>query len=239
VRRAAAVIAVSEHARQELQRVLRVPAGKIHVVHEAAPNGFQPLVSPAARAALRRKYQLPDEYLLYVGTLEPRKNLNRLIRALKQVRAAGHRHRLVLVGPQGWMMQNFRKEIAAEDMTNAVQFLGYVPTADLPGLYSLATLFVFPSLYEGFGLPPLEAMACGTPVVSSNRSSLAEICGDAAHLVDPEDTPQIAQALCDLLEDPARRAALGQRGLARAKSFSWQRAAQETAAIYRQVVAAS
>ena len=239
VRRAAAVIAVSEHARQELLRVLQAPAGKIHVVHEAAPNGLQPLVSPTARAALRHKYHLPDEYLLYVGTLEPRKNLSRLIRALKQVRAAGHRHRLVLVGPQGWMMQNFRKEIAAEDMTDAVQFLGYVPTADLPGLYSLATLFVFPSLYEGFGLPPLEAMACGTPVVSSNRSSLAEICGDAAHLVNPEDTPQIAQALCELLEDPARRAALGQRGLARAKTFSWQRAAQETAAIYRQVAAAS
>lgn len=171
-----------------------------------------------------------------MGTLEPRKNLTRVVRALAQVRAHGYPHELVLVGPKGWMMDAFEREVQALGLEDAVRYLGYVPLEDLPGIFSLATAFVFPSLYEGFGLPPLEAMACGTPVLTSNRSSLREICGDAAYLVEPESEEAIAAGLCELLGDGNLRRSLRQRGLERVSQFSWQRAARETAAVYRRVL---
>lgn len=235
-RQAAAVITVSHHARADLIRILNLPPQKVHVVYEAAPAHFQPVVEQAHLDALRRKYHLPQQFLLYVGTLEPRKNLRRLVQALHEIRRQGFPHRLVLVGASGWDIDDFRKEIARLEMEEAVIFTGYVPTEDLPGLFSLATLFVFPSLYEGFGLPPLEAMACGTPVLSSNRSSLPEICADAACLVDPEDVDDLAHGLATLLSEPERRRELSSRGLERARDFSWRRAAEQTAAIYQRVL---
>lgn len=235
-RRATAIITVSHHARADLIRILDLPPEKVHVVYEAAPAHFRPVVEPEYLAALRRKYRLPEQFLLYVGTLEPRKNLHRLVQALYEIRRRGFPHRLVMVGASGWDMDNFRDEIARLEMEEAIIFTGYVPTEDLPGLFSLATLFVFPSLYEGFGLPPLEAMACGTPVLSSNRSSLPEICADAAHLVDPENVEDLVHSLEMLLSDPDRRRELSARGLARARDFSWDHAAQQTAAIYQQVL---
>jgi glycosyltransferase involved in cell wall biosynthesis len=235
-RQAAAVITVSEHARLDLMRVLGLPAGKVHVVQEAAPSSFRPVTDGARLAGLRQKYGLPESFILYVGTLEPRKNLGRLVRALKRVREEGLPHHLVMVGEVGWMMEGFAREIEELGLQDVVHLTGFVPTEDLPGLFSLATLFAFPSLYEGFGLPPLEAMACGAPVLSSNNSSLAEVCGDAAYLIEPQDEDALVEGLRRLLRDPELRAELSRRGLERARSFSWERAAEETAAIYSQVL---
>ena len=236
-RRATAVITVSHRARQDLIRVLQLPAGKIHVIHEAAPAGFQPLVDPVQRRQLRARYNLPDNFVLFVGTIEPRKNLKRLIRAVAQLRQRGCDTRLVIVGPNGWLVNgSLEKEIETLGVANVVQNLGYVPQADLPGIYSLATLFAFPSLYEGFGLPPLEAMACGTPVLTSRDSAMAEICGEAAWLVDPHQEEAIADGLACLWQDADQRAHLRQLGLARAQKYSWERTARETAVVYEKAL---
>ncbi len=232
-RRADAVITVSHFASRELQRVLRLPAEKIHVIYEAAPADFRPLADPAAAERLRRRYHLPERFILYVGTIEPRKNLRRLVRAIALLHRSGCRVPLFLAGPMGWKMDGvLEREIEALGLQEAVQLLGFVPQADLPGLYALAEVFAFPSLHEGFGLPPLEAMACGTAVLTSRDSAMAEICGPAAATVDPLDEAAIAAGLHDLLVDPARREALAAAGLARAAAFSWERAARETAAVY-------
>lgn len=235
-RRAAAVITVSEHARTDLIRTLHLPTHKLHVIYEAPAPHFQPVTDERQLAALRQRYHLPEQFLFYAGALEPRKNLHRLILALGQVRQQGCDIRLVLAGPSGWQMGGFQQLIMRQGLETAVQYLGYVPTTALPGLYSLATVFTFPSLYEGFGLPPLEAMACGTPVLTSRTSAMAEICSDAACLVDPYNVDEIADCLHRLLSDGAWRAELSQRGRQRARLFSWEQAARETTAVYQQVL---
>ena len=235
-RRAAAIITVSRSARDDLLRTLNIPAEKVHVIYEAAASRFQPVTDAACLKALRRKYDLPPDFLLYVGTLEPRKNLHRLVRSLKEIRRNGFRHPLVLVGADGWKMEELHAEIERLELKDAIRFTGYVPTKDLPGLFSLATLFVFPSLYEGFGLPPLEAMACGTPVLTSNCTSLAEICGGGAYLVDPRDEQALAAGMMELLTDEEMRRDLGERGRLHARQFSWTNAARKTAAVYKQVL---
>lgn len=235
-RRAAAIITVSHHSRDDLIRVLDVQPEKIHVVYEAAAERFRPVTDPAVLTGLRRKYDLPPQFVLYVGTLEPRKNLGRLLRALKQVREDGLPHHLVLAGAMGWMMDSFRQEVQALGLGDVVHYLGYIPGHDLPGLFSLATVFAFPSLYEGFGLPPLEAMACGLPVLTSNQTSLAEICGEAAYLVNPQSVEAITAGLRVLLRDDDLRRTLRDRGLQRVTHFSWQRAARETRDVYRQAL---
>jgi glycosyltransferase involved in cell wall biosynthesis len=238
-RRASAVITISDSARQDLLQVLKIPPEKIHVVYGAAPQHFRQVTNAGQLASLRQKYGLPEQFLLYVGTLEPRKNLTRLVQAFSQLKAQGHPHKLVLAGPWGWSMNGFHQQIEELNLADRVQLLGYIPDEDLPGLYSLATAFVFPSLYEGFGLPPLEAMACGTPVLSSRNSSLAEICGDAAYLVDPRDVENLAEGLRRVVADADLRAQLSESGRRRAQEFSWERAARETAAVYEGVLAKS
>ncbi|MBK7895333.1 MAG: glycosyltransferase family 4 protein [Anaerolineaceae bacterium] len=236
-RRATAVITVSHHARQDLIRVLQLPAEKIHVIHEAAPDNFRPLVDPIQRQQLRLRYNLPEKFILFVGTIEPRKNLSRLIQAVAELRRRGCAARLVLVGPNGWLVNgSLEQEIETLGVKDMVQNLGYVPQEDLPGLYSLATVFAFPSLYEGFGLPPLEAMACGTPVLTSQDSAMAEICGEAALLVDPHAAEAIADGLATLLQDGDLRDCLRQRGLLRVQHYSWERTARETAVVYQNVL---
>jgi glycosyltransferase involved in cell wall biosynthesis len=235
-RRAAAVITMSINAKRDLVAALQLPPEKIEVIYEAAPREFHRDIDAAYQSAVRGKYGLPDQYLLYVGTLEPRKNLSRLIRAFWRLRKQGFRHQLIIVGPNGWQMDGFGAEIEQLELQNSVRMLGYVPAEDLPGLYSLASIFVFPSLYEGFGLPPLEAMACGVPVLTSNNSSLAEICADAAHLIDPRDEAELAGGMRKLLEDSEWRAELGRRGRRRSKEFSWSAAARQTMALYESVL---
>jgi len=236
VKRAAALIAVSEFTRSELLEVLRPPPEKVHVVYEAAPDDFGPETDPTALTALRRRYELPDSFILTVGTLEPRKNLIRLLRAFRTVRDLGFDGALLLVGPRGWLMSRFAPEIQALGLADHVKCVGYVPEADLRGLYSAATILAYPSLYEGFGLPVVEAMACGTPVLSSARSALAEVCGDAAVLVDPESELAVAHGVARLLRDRELREHLRERGFARAATFSWRQAAQQVLRVYDRVL---
>lgn len=236
-RRAQAVITVSQASRQELITILRLSPEKVHVVHSAASQEFRPLRDPEPQDRLRQKYHLPLKYVLYVGTIEPRKNLLRLIAAFGRTQADHPDCHLVLAGPDGWMMNGaLDKETIEANLTGKVHYLGYVPQVDLPGIYSLATLFAFPSLHEGFGLPLLEAMACGVPVLTSDCSAMPEVSGAAAHLVDPNSVESMADGLNDLLNSAARREWLVEQGFARAQQFSWEQTAQETAVIYEQLL---
>lgn len=237
-RRAQAVITVSQASRQELIRILRLLPEKVHVVHSAAAREFRPLRDPERQDRLRQKYHLPPKYVLYVGTIEPRKNLPRLIAAFGRTQAEHPDCHLVLAGPEGWMMNGaLEKETTAAHLTGKVHYLGFVPQADLPGIYSLATLFAFPSLHEGFGLPLLEAMACGVPVMTSDCSAMPEVSGAAAYLVNPNSVESMADGLNALLNSAARREWQIEQGFARAEQFSWEQAARETAVIYEQILA--
>ncbi len=234
-RRADHIIVVSEATRRDLMAAYNLPAEKITVIHEAADPRFK-LPAPGAVARVRMSYGLPEEYLLYVGTIEPRKNLPRLLHAWEPLYMAGEAPPLVIVGRRGWLADDFYAALERSPCREAVQFTGYVRDEDLPALYAGATAFVFPSLYEGFGLPLLEAMACGTPVACSNGSSLPEVVGDAALTFDPTEVAEITQALRRLLHEPELRESLRERGLQRAAQFSWERAARETLAVYRKLL---
>lgn len=236
-RRADAIITVSQHARRDMIRQLKIDPARVMVVYNAPATQFKPVTDAALLEQVRREYDLPANFVLYVGTLEPRKNIPRLLRAFAEVRRAYPGVRLVMAGQLGWKYRAIWREIESLALDDAVQWLGYVPGGDLPALYSLATVFAFPSLYEGFGLPVVEAMACGTPVITSNGSSLAEIAQGAARLIDPLDVTALADGLCGLLTDEAQRVELRAAGLRRAAEFSWTRAAAETAAVYNRVQA--
>lgn len=232
-RHADAIVTVSHSARRDLLRFHRVAPDRVTVVHEAAGPDFKPLRDSARMEAVRARYQLPARFCLYVGTIEPRKNLGRLMEAFCAARAAGTPHELVCAGPYGWASRDLGARIERLGLARVVRFMGYVPVADLPIIYNLSEFFLYPSIYEGFGLPVIEAMACGTPVITSNNSSLGEIAGRAALTVDPEDTGALAEAIDRLAHDRALRAHLAEEGLARAQTFSWQRTAQEMLAVYR------
>ncbi len=237
-RRAQAVITVSHASRQELIDILHLSPEKVHVVYNAVGQQFRPLHDEARRARLRQQYHLPPRFILYVGTIEPRKNLHRLLAAFARVQPHQPDCHLVLAGPNGWLMDGaLEKEAATAGLSGKVHYLGFVPQADLPGLYSLATLFAFPSLHEGFGIPLLEAMACGTPVLTSNRSAMPEVSGTAAYLVDPESVEAIADGLNCLLDSATQREWHIAQGFERVRHFSWAQAAQQTAVIYKQILA--
>jgi glycosyltransferase involved in cell wall biosynthesis len=232
IRVADAVVAVSHSARRDLMRLHRLPADRVTVVHEAAGPGFEPIDDTRRRAEVRRRYHLPGRFFLFVGAIEPRKNLHRLIDAFAIARRHGIRHQLLCVGPYGWSSRDVYAHVDRLGLRDVVRFTGYVPVNDLPVIYNLASVFVFPSLYEGFGLPVVEAMACGTPVVTSNSSSLAEIADGAALTVDPLDTEAIAGAITDLARDEARCDELRQLGLVRSRKFSWRQTARDMLAVY-------
>ncbi len=232
LRRASRVIAVSETTRGELLARYRLPPTRVVVVPEAAAPHFVPPLPPALAAA-RARYGLARPYVLFVGVLEPKKNLDVLLDAvalLRRARAWGETE-LVVVGAPGWGPDPARRAHAL-GLDGAVRFVGAAPDADLPALYGGALAFAFPSLWEGFGLPALEAMAAGAPVVASNRGALPEVTAGAALLVDPAPAP-LADALARLLAEPALRERLRAAGLARAAEFSWERTARETLAVYR------
>jgi len=208
-------------------------SGKVRAIPLAAAESFVPVDDPAEVDAVCSRYGVTrNAYLLYVGMLEPRKNLARLLQAYRALVDRGAKERLVIAGRPGWMYEEVYSTAAGLGLSDAVVFTGYVPDVSLPALYSGATVFVYPSLYEGFGLPVLEAMSCGTPVVTSNVSSMAEIAADAAHLADPRDVESLAAALHDVLNDAGLRRSLRERGLARASSFSWQSTARQTWNVY-------
>lgn len=236
-RRAAALVAVSAHTRRELIDVLGADPGRVHVVPNGADDTFRPL-PPDDVQAWRRRAGLPERFFLTVGTLQPRKNIGTLLAAHARLRADDPTTPdLVVAGAPGWGDDDPVRRVADLGLAGHVHFPGYLPPEDLPRLYNAATVFACPSRYEGFGLPVLEAMACGTPVVVSDASSLPEVAGAAGVLVGPDDTAGWAAALSALAADPDRRAALSAAGLARAARFTWRRAARETTAVYRHVLA--
>lgn len=237
-RRADRILTVSEFSKRELMKYLSIPEERITVV----PNGvdlerFRTNINESIVEKARKAYNIPKDYLLYLGTLEPRKNIERLIEAYAILRAeVGDIPALVLAGRKGWMYDSIFEKVNSLGLAQNVIFTGYVADGDAPPLLRGAMAFVFPSLYEGFGMPPLEAMACGTPVLTSDCSSLPEVVGDAAVLVDPYSVEDIAAGMKKLTEDKALRHTLSQKGLIRAKQFSWTRSAKIVMGVYEELL---
>jgi glycosyltransferase involved in cell wall biosynthesis len=233
------IIAVSEATKADLERVLRVDAQKVVVIHEAVGPEFARPLPPGAVAAVVRRYALRRPYCLFVGNLEPRKNLPNLIEAFAGVRrrlaAREHPPQLVLAGTRAWLHGGIFRAVEQHGLGDDVVFTDYVPLADLPALYAGATCFVFPSLYEGFGLPVLEAMAAGAPVIAARAGSIPEVAADAALLVDARVPREIATAIETLLTDAALRERLIARGRARAAAFDWDTVARRTLEVYEAV----
>ncbi len=228
------IITVSEFSKNELLRYFTLEPEKITVTHSAAKDIFVPC-SPEEKKRVREKYGVPEDFILFVGSLEPRKNVATLVRAyISLPEPVRKRHRLVIAGGKGWLNAEIDTLLKSSGSSGILR-IGYVDEQDLPALYSAAIVSVFPSLYEGFGLPVLEAMACGTPVISSNSSSLPEVGGDAALYFDPHDTNQLKETLERLLGDENLRAQLSRKGIERARLFSWEKAAQETLGVYEKV----
>ncbi|NTU80748.1 MAG: glycosyltransferase family 4 protein [Chloroflexales bacterium] len=229
-RRATRILAVSEHTKREVVGILGVPAERVVVTPNAARAHFRP-PEPAALAAFRAAKGLPERFVFYVGTLEPRKNLTTLLEAYAEV-ARRHDVPLLVGGGKGWLYDAVFKRLEELGLRERVRFVGYIEEDELPLWYAAATVFVFPSIYEGFGMPPLEAMACGTPVVTSNSSSLPEVVGEAGLMVSPYDPAAFAEAIDRVLGDADLRHELRARGLARARSFDWRVTAERTLAAY-------
>ncbi len=233
-RRARRLIAVSAHTAAETTRLLGVPSERIDVVYHGVDPAFHPL--PADEVAVfRQRRGLPERFVLCVGTLEPRKNQTRLVEAFARIHDG--QVKLVLVGGKGWLYDELFTRVEALGLSKEIIFPGYVMNDELPLWYNAATILAYPSLYEGFGMPVLEAQACGTPVLTSNVSSLPEAAGDAASMVDPYDVGALAAELDRLLTDKPLRHELRKRGLAHASQFTWPLMAQETADVYRRALA--
>jgi glycosyltransferase involved in cell wall biosynthesis len=231
------IIAVSESTKRDIIRLTGAPENKITVVYEAAHPSYRPIRDEGFLQQVRGKFKLTQPFILFVSTIEPRKNVSRLLEAFRYLLDSYHSDaNLVLAGEKGWLSDEVFALVEKLGLQERVRFLGRVSPEDLLGLYNAASVLVHPAFYEGFGLPPLEAMACGTPVVVSNRSALPEIAGDAALLVDPTDVEGMAVAIWRLLTDKALHQQMSEKGLKRAGHFSWTRAAQETLEIYRRLL---
>ncbi len=230
-RAATHLIADSVATKRDLIEHCQAPPDKISVVYPGYDPKFVPERDPEHRDAVRERYHIPGEYVIYVGTLQPRKNLRTLLDAFAVLANQDRDIHLVLAGKKGWLYEPLFAQMQQLGLGKRVHFTGYVPKEDLPGLISGAHLFVLPSLYEGFGMPVLEAMACGTPVICSNVSSMPEVAGDAAILVNPHDAAELVQALQRLLHDDALRRNLVQKGQKQVERFSWEKCARETLAI--------
>jgi len=236
-RRSNFIITDSEHARKEIMTDFLVPAERIRAVM----LGFNPDMNREPDQSTSRKvsakYNLPDDYILYVGTIQPRKNLGTLIEAfnlLKQGRDISHK--LVIVGRKGWLYEQLFKRIHELGLDEEILFTGFVPDEELPSIYGRAGVFVYLSLFEGFGLPPLEAMACGVPVITSNTTSLPEVVGNAGITLPPTDVAKVSEALRQIICDKELRTTMRQKGLKQARLFSWEATARETLEIYKTVL---
>ena len=238
-RRADAIITPSESAKRDIVRFYNLDPHRVHVVYEAAAPSFTRVGDAATLERVRARYGLGERIILYVGTFEPRKNLPTLIEAFAARRQSGElSHQLVCVGPYGWLSRGIQEQIKRSNVAHAITFTGYVPFQDLPALYSLAEMFVYPSMYEGFGLPVVEAMACGAPVITGRTAALSEIGGGAIVEIDRIAPDELGRALVAVADSRDLREDLSGRGLARAESFSWQRAARESLEIYRETAQA-
>lgn len=239
-RRARRILTVSQASKQDILRYLNVPASKIEVIYNALDERLATPPPEEDITRVRERFQLRAPFILYTGNIKPHKNVDRLIEAfaiLRKKRSA--ELKLLIIGDEISKYPNLRRQIHKYQLHQHVRFLGFVPDATVRVLYRLAAAFVFPSLYEGFGLPPLEAMASGTPVITSNVSSLPEVVGDAALLIDPMDPSAIADAMQRVLDEPELRAELIRRGSERVKTFSWPRSIARTHEVYAEVLAES
>jgi glycosyltransferase involved in cell wall biosynthesis len=237
--RAARVLTVSETSKRDILEYFRIPESRVEVIYNAIDERFwqQPTADDMER--VRERYQLNAPFVLYAGNIKPHKNLERLIEAFNMLRQTPHLKdvQLLIIGDEISKYAALRRAVHRHKLHRHVRFFGFVSDQTLAALYRLADVFVFPSLYEGFGLPPLEAMASGTPVITSNVSSLPEVVGDAAIKIDPYDPSAIAEALGRVLTDAALRADLRARGLERARSFSWERSIRRVREVYDEVLA--
>lgn len=237
-RRAARILSLSEHGRRDLIDTYGINADRIDAIPLAAPEHFRPVTDKRELQRVRHNYGIDGEYILAVGSIQPRKNLARLIKAYASLRGDGSADKLpklVLAGKCAWLYDETLRTLDQTGVKESVVLTGYVPEADLPALYSSALCFVYPSYFEGFGLPPLEAMKCGAPVIVGNRTSLPEVVGDAALQVDPFNVDEIAAAMRRLLNDGPLREKLSRRGQERASAFSWRETARKTLKVYEQV----
>jgi glycosyltransferase involved in cell wall biosynthesis len=227
------VLADSENTRRDVVDLLGVPTERVEVIYPGVDRHFRPIEDREALERIKELYRLSHPFLLSVGTLEPRKNLIVLLEAYALLRERHSLpHKLVIAGGKGWLYEGIFQRVEELSLTEEVVFLGYVPEEHLPALYNLADVLAFPSIYEGFGLPPLEAMACGTPVVTSDRSSLPEVVGEAGLMVPSDDHEALAEAIHQVVDDAAFREDLIRRGLARAAMFSWEAAGQKLLSVY-------
>jgi glycosyltransferase involved in cell wall biosynthesis len=237
-RRAARIISLSEHGRRDIIETYGITAERVTAIPLAAPSHFAPVQDNRELQRVRHNYGIDGDYILTVGSIQPRKNLARLVQAYASLRgnkSADKLPKLVLVGKSGWLYDDTLRALKETGVADTVVLTGYVPQEDLPALYSGALCFVYPSYFEGFGLPPLEAMKCGAPVIVGNKTSLPEVVGDAALTVDPFDVEAIASAMQRVIESPALREELSIKGQARAETFDWRETARKTLAIYQEV----
>lgn len=234
LRRSKLILSISEHARQTTADYFKIPLEKMKTVHLGVNPIMKPLESAVAKDILDKAFDIDGPYILYLGKLESRKNIVRILEAFHILRnETDFKGKLVLAGKRYWDMDGIDDTVERLSLHDDVIELGYVPDETIPALYSAAELFIFPTLWEGFGLPILEAMACGTPVVTSSTSCLPEIAGGAARLVDPLSVEEIAAGMAHVILDTSEREKMVERGLVRAKELSWDKTAKETAAAYR------
>ncbi len=229
------IICPTEAVRQEVHDHLSIPLDKIVAVHEAARSCFGP-ASDREIARVKQRFNPGEEFLLYVGTIEPRKNLLSLVLAFEQLASTHPKMRLVIAGRKGWMVEELFAYVKRSPVNNRIIFTGYVSDVELRALYSSCTVFVYPSIYEGFGLPPLEAMSCGAPVVASSIPSIGEVLGEAARLVKPNDFAALKSSLEELLDEPCLRERLSLAGRERAAEFSWDETARRVRNVYERAL---
>lgn len=233
VHRADLILADSQSTKDDLVELLGAAPGRIEVVYPGVEERFRPIEDQALLEQVRQRYHLPSRFILGLGTLQPRKNFIRLIEAFANLQTCELANlKLVIAGGKGWLYEEIFATVERLGLEGKVVFPGFVADEDLPALYNLAELFVFPSLYEGFGLPPLEAMACGTPVVTSNVSSLPEVVGEAGLMVKPTDAESLTEAMRRVLEDEALREEMIAKGLEQARKFTWKEAAAKLLSLY-------
>jgi glycosyltransferase involved in cell wall biosynthesis len=228
------IIVVSNSTKKDLINYFYIPEEKIKVILLAADEKFKPLNHEEVNE-VKQRYNLNFPFILYVGTLDKRKNISTLIKAFHKLKKYETKQKLVIAGEKGWKYKELFETIDKLNLQKDVIFTGYVLDEDLPALYNAADLFVYPSLYEGFGLPPLESMACGTPVITSNTSSLPEVVGDAGIMIDPHNVNGLADAMHEVLTNDGLREDMIKKGLERAKMFSWEKCARETLKVYEEV----
>lgn len=235
-KKAARILAISECTKKEILSLYHMPESRVDIVYPGVDAQFVPIDREAARATVRKKYGISQPFVLTVGVIQPRKNLPRLLEGFAQFKLQHESdHKLVIVGKYGWKESNLLRRIDELGIGDEVIITGYAPYGDLPLFYNAADVFVYPSVYEGFGLPPLEAMACGTPVITGNRSSLPEVVGEAGIMVDPYDPDAFADAVWKVSSSESLREEMSANGLIQAQKFSWDAMARRMLEIYHAV----